>query len=396
MKLRLRPPSHLPPGLQSCYDASDLNVALGGLLLSRAGVVGNEGEVKLKICIPCQTSLLDKKRVNPPKFAIANGLWVGRLPAIFEDSTFTENAMLNLSQPMHYISVGRGGKHSSLRSHAYFVRAEPQLDCHEASTHDGAISGVQSSEVATEALAGDRPSSNSLFPRSKNHQKTFQSEIGSDSASTNFDLPNNTILRSMFQDGLNDLDRSTWRHNAPAPAHQNVEGIDEIHEQASVGWISNFSHVDVPTGIQLALDKSRVIVDRSSSILSDFDPAFWVNAFSELFPYGRRGLDEPRTVPIGVHEFIRYWLRLSSLRHAQHRSFAMASFDVIARHNSLQAISIKARISPSSMDRIASVPREDLQIYIQYQQDRLRAANHQLQPPDAPDIDLVRGNYTIA
>ncbi|GMF32027.1 unnamed protein product [Phytophthora fragariaefolia] len=343
MKLRLRPPSHLPPGLQSCYDASDLNVSLGGMFLSHAGVVGNEGEVKLKICIPCQTSLLDKKRVNPPKFAIANGLWMGRLPAIFEDSTLTENAMLNLSQPMHYISVVRGGKHSSLRSHAYFFRAEPappaqipprdvvtqdligvtivgamtpeqqattlkqydvgvtrlrdQLDwyklnnhlytnveehadwestiptrvvvsrsdvvdteqlasmngvaasdsatgsygspdseiSHEASTHDGAISGVQSSEVATEAIAGDRPSSNSLFPRSKNHQKTFQSEIGSDSAATNFDLPNNTILRSMFQDGLNDLDRSTWRHNAPAPAHQNVEGIDEIHEQASVG-----------------------------------------------------------------------------------------------------------------------------------------------------------------
>ncbi|GMF40484.1 unnamed protein product [Phytophthora fragariaefolia] len=212
---------------------------------------------------------------------------------------------------------------------------------HEASTHNGAIADVQSSEVATEALAGDRPSSNSLFPRSKNHQKTFQSEIGSDSAATNFDLPDNTILRSIFQDGLNDLDRLTCRHNAPAPAHQNVEGFDEIHEQASVGWISNFSHVDVPTGIQPALDKSRVIVYRSSSILSDFDPAFWVNAFSELFPYGRGGLDEPRTVPIGVHEFIRYCLRLSSRRHAQHRSFAMVSFDVIARHNSLQAVSIK-------------------------------------------------------
>ncbi|POM81938.1 Hypothetical protein PHPALM_34 [Phytophthora palmivora] len=125
MKVRLRSQPNLPPGLQNCYDASDLNGALGGILLSRAGIIEFEGKVKLQICIPCKTSLLDKKRAHPPKFAIANGLWMGRVPAIFEDSTFTENAMLKLSQPMHYISVVRGGKHSSLRSHAYFFRAEP-------------------------------------------------------------------------------------------------------------------------------------------------------------------------------------------------------------------------------------------------------------------------------
>ncbi|ETO78841.1 hypothetical protein F444_06323, partial [Phytophthora nicotianae P1976] len=33
--------------------------------------------------------------------------------------------MLNLSEPMDFISVVRGGVHASLRSHAYFFRADP-------------------------------------------------------------------------------------------------------------------------------------------------------------------------------------------------------------------------------------------------------------------------------
>ncbi|KAF1787553.1 hypothetical protein GQ600_24906 [Phytophthora cactorum] len=108
---RLKCPPNLRPSLQKCYEYRTLTM--------------DEGSVIIQICISCRTSLLDKKRVNPPKFAIANGLYTGRIPSGFEDSTFIENTMLNLSQPMHFISVVRGGKHASLRSHAYFFRADP-------------------------------------------------------------------------------------------------------------------------------------------------------------------------------------------------------------------------------------------------------------------------------
>ncbi|KAJ8524627.1 hypothetical protein ON010_g16490 [Phytophthora cinnamomi] len=162
------------------------------------------------------------------------------------------------------------------------------------------------------------------------------------------ELPHNSVLHSQLQDGPDEPDRSTWRHNAPAPVHQNVAATDDILEQVSAGLISNFTHVDIPTGVQLALDKSRVIVYRLSSILSDFDPAFWVNACSPM---------------------------------------VVGGFNAIASHNSLQAISIKARISPSSMDQVASISREGLEVYVQYQQERLRAVTNQLQPPEAPEID---------
>ncbi|POM80230.1 Hypothetical protein PHPALM_1963 [Phytophthora palmivora] len=95
MATRLKPPPDIPHNLRDYYDASELD-----------------------------------PRTNPPKFAIANGLYMGRLPTDLEDSTITENAMLNLAQPMHYMSVVRGGKHASLRSHVYFFRADPTPPAH--------------------------------------------------------------------------------------------------------------------------------------------------------------------------------------------------------------------------------------------------------------------------
>lgn len=62
---------------------------------------------------------------SPPKFAIANGPHIGELPTCFDDTTVTEHAMLDLAQPTQFVSVVRGGCHSSIRSHAYYFRANP-------------------------------------------------------------------------------------------------------------------------------------------------------------------------------------------------------------------------------------------------------------------------------
>ncbi|KAF1786571.1 hypothetical protein GQ600_5064 [Phytophthora cactorum] len=61
---------------------------------------------------------------QPTKYAIANGLYMGQFPSDMGVTTFTENAMLNLSQPMHFISVVRGGKHALSISRVFF-RADP-------------------------------------------------------------------------------------------------------------------------------------------------------------------------------------------------------------------------------------------------------------------------------
>ncbi|KAF1782467.1 hypothetical protein GQ600_4141 [Phytophthora cactorum] len=43
------------------------------MVLSKKGIIVSDCPVLLHICVSCRQSLLDKQRVNPPKFAIANG-----------------------------------------------------------------------------------------------------------------------------------------------------------------------------------------------------------------------------------------------------------------------------------------------------------------------------------
>ncbi|KAG6947380.1 hypothetical protein JG688_00015579, partial [Phytophthora aleatoria] len=94
-----------------------------GRLLSRSGITIQRGTVKLQLCHSCYLSLMSKRLTSPPKFAIANGLYIGVLPSRFHDTTVTENSLLNLAQATQFVSVVRGGRHSTIRAHAYYFRA---------------------------------------------------------------------------------------------------------------------------------------------------------------------------------------------------------------------------------------------------------------------------------
>ncbi|KAF4136742.1 hypothetical protein GN958_ATG14012 [Phytophthora infestans] len=445
MKTRLKPPKTLPSELRTYYDMSGLSAELAGILLARSGIVGKDEQLTMQVCTSCRTSLLDRKRSHPPKFAVANGLFMGCLPMCFSDSTFTENAMLNLSQPMHFISVVRGGKHSSIRSHAYFFRADPappaemlprdvfigrrgwcdygrgyddrskssnfkkydvrlsrlreQLDWYKANNHlyksvevkpewETTIATIRTRVVLDQAGDGNREHISSSNDQTSDERLSppAGSRTGISQAQRS----------KVYIEGLMGLRNLTVQPGGITHLHLPMNRFPK--KMRCVSKQPMDGHIDVPTGVQLALNNFRVVVYRSSSILSDFDSAFWTNSFSELFPYGRGGLEESRVIPISLLEFIRFCLRHSSRRFVQHRSFAMVAFDVLARHNALHPISIRARMLQGSMERSASVSREGLQNYVQYQQSRLKAIADQLPIPPAPEINRsvreLYGNFS--
>ncbi|ETN03636.1 hypothetical protein PPTG_15609 [Phytophthora nicotianae INRA-310] len=125
MKAQLKPPPRLPRKLLAEYDASNFDSRLAGMLLSKRGITVADSGVVLQLCKACLTSLLSKKMKSPPKFAIANGLFVGTLPECYDDLTMTELAMVNSAQPTRFMTVVQRGKHTSIRSHAYYFRAAP-------------------------------------------------------------------------------------------------------------------------------------------------------------------------------------------------------------------------------------------------------------------------------
>lgn len=171
------------------------------------------------------------------------------------------------------------------------------------------------------------------------------------------------------------LDAVCTRFNVPEPAHVNASLADETRQQYSAALTTDFCEGSESERTRVVLQKNtgqNVVVRRSSAIISDFDKSFWVNAFVELFPFGRGGFDEPRSVGIALGPFIGYCLRLSSRRHAEHHSFTLVAFDVLVRHESMNAVYLRAKMSPATVSTAASVGRAELVQHLESQEARLK------------------------
>ena len=103
MRTKLVFPPDLDKDLSDYYDVSSYSEKLKGIMLSKGGISLNDfGDVNLSICDTCKVSLKNTSN-TPPKFAIANGLYIGVLPDEYYDTTKTEYALLNRAQSSAYI-----------------------------------------------------------------------------------------------------------------------------------------------------------------------------------------------------------------------------------------------------------------------------------------------------
>ncbi|KAF1793289.1 hypothetical protein GQ600_2610 [Phytophthora cactorum] len=313
MRKRLKAPCGLCELLIKCYGASSHIPRFEGVLISSKGVLN--GGLDLRICNPCFMSLMNKVLRSPPpppRFAIANGLYIGWLPDKYADTSPTEHAMVSLTQSTKLLTVVRGGLHTAIRSHVYYFRADSSTPA-------------------------------SLLPR----EVVADGTIGVTMVGSMTPLQKTATYRR--------YDGRVPRLKAWYGSNNDLFGMVHVRREffREGGLCAN-------------------PMRRSSSIISDFDKPFWVHAFVELFPFGRGGLDERRKIDIGVEEYIRYCLRLSSRRRATHHAFTLVAFDVLARHHAMQAIYLRARLSPSSVATSAAVRREELLEHLKQREDRLR------------------------
>jgi hypothetical protein len=142
MRWTLGLPKHitLPAELQDHYNVTDcfgeehrsnMYDKFGGLLLSkhsfRLRVLTPDAPAvpSLSICNLCQSSLKPGSN-HPPKFSIANGLWIGRAPPIMLAASETEMALLALAAPSARILEYRGGAGSTISGHVVIHCAAPE------------------------------------------------------------------------------------------------------------------------------------------------------------------------------------------------------------------------------------------------------------------------------
>ena len=128
MRTKLKFPDDLHELLRQNYDVSSFSNVLEGIMLSKRGISVNEdNEIVLSSCTRCLDSLKSRNTTNPPKFAIANGSWIGELPARFHDTTKTEHSLMNLAQANPFMMTVIGGHNRKLSSHVYSFSAEPTV-----------------------------------------------------------------------------------------------------------------------------------------------------------------------------------------------------------------------------------------------------------------------------
>ena len=111
-----------PELLQLYYHGGVIHPALLGLPLQHWAIdLLNE---TLDVCSSCLRCI---ESARLPKFAIANGFFIGEAPECLTDLNRTELAMINKCIPYMYITTVRGGQHMRLRSHAYMFKGNTAI-----------------------------------------------------------------------------------------------------------------------------------------------------------------------------------------------------------------------------------------------------------------------------
>ena len=93
------PAERLTPAIpHPAHDTFD-----GGVLLEPKGVIsGPSGEEQVRVCGSCRTEL-GKNRSLPPKFSLANNLWIGRTPWELKRLTFPEQLLIAHLYPRVFV-----------------------------------------------------------------------------------------------------------------------------------------------------------------------------------------------------------------------------------------------------------------------------------------------------
>ena len=73
-----------------------------GRLLEPEGVVGENDDPLVSVCSQCLEEL-NKPGHKPPKYSLANGLWIGRTPWPLQLLTFPEQLLIALLYPRVYV-----------------------------------------------------------------------------------------------------------------------------------------------------------------------------------------------------------------------------------------------------------------------------------------------------
>lgn len=368
MQSKLVYPPNLSFHLIRFYDVSSIYPELRGCLISDKGISIEKGE--FNFCDDCIDHLKSKKTCNPPKFAIANGNFIGALPENLQDIKPSEVAMVSLAGHITQIVNVQGGIGKKLVGHSTVFINQPGPPISilpkkplESSLQVVFAGGKQATQNQKDQICykhfvrTDKVYSIGAFLKNNNHlyaSVTFQETLVSDG----FDPTHFIDDDAQFQ---NELFGSNHNHNFSTEAETPDLELQDVQSS------------------------SLLTVHHSDSIVDIHTKNLFLLAFPDLFPFGRGGFEEPRKIKMSFLVWIRYLLRNSRFKFIQHPVFCLIAFDIQNRKNLLNTQCIKCSINPYLSAQIGSVSDQELQTFLEFENQKRNARKIGLTLSDLPN-----------
>jgi hypothetical protein len=397
----------LPRELVEQYTAPPQLEGLENVLVSPRGIKCYFSEdgcptAWMSVCKRCDASIMNKKL---PKFAIANGVFVGRLPEYLRGLTIPERFMTQLASFGAITRVMRGGRHRCIRSHcvAFDCSPGPPVTLLPRSLVD-----VSSYRVV---MVGDFTEGQTRKVRKMHRvRRQLVDDVFSfyKTSNTLYEnvLPNDEVLNTDYTDISIDcdlfehIDDDAGRYEDDMNIQQqNIRGQSEAWQVQSEQdeWVvlerrSNLVDgslpimaKDHPLVAQAGNDphEREFLVRQSNNFFNDISVDCFARLFPHLCPFGHGHPGEHRRDHVSVTECVKYYISLSERQFAEDELFALVAFDRISMENMYIQNSVRCRRFPHMYNGYESIATDQLASALLANERRLQGSLPQGIPTDS-------------
>ncbi|ETL31819.1 hypothetical protein L916_15460, partial [Phytophthora nicotianae] len=346
--------ANLPNTLVEQYRCPSCLSDLSGLMVSPRGINtytddNNYSRAWLSVCRECDRSI---QRGRLPKFAIANGFFMGRLPHKHRDLTVPERLMTQLTNVVAMTRVMRGGHHRCIRSHCIAFDCTPgppvtllPLPLEDVVSYRVVLVGHFTAAQLEQVHKMHRIRNGAVqdlfaFYKINNHlyAEIAESDPAENSEYTDADLEAAFVEYVPDDEGSIDgeIDREqqnirgesdSWRVMCKTNECSVLErriGLANAGTPVAVRELSVLSQADRNKEREREFE-----VRRSSFFANDISGTLLARIFPDLFPFGRGHPGEQRHVKVSVQECIKYYTMLSERQFDEDALFTLVAFDKI-------------------------------------------------------------------
>ncbi|GMF39606.1 unnamed protein product [Phytophthora lilii] len=348
--------SDIPAYLVEQNEARPLIPSLKNVLVSPRGIQCYLDEYSypsawVSVCKECNASI---RRRKLPKFAIANGFFVGALPDYLKKFTIPERMLTQLSSIAATTRVMRGGHHRCIRSRCLVFDCTPgqpvsllSRSLEDVTSYgvvmvgEGQMRKVRKMHRIQNGMVRDGISFykyyNKLYDDVMVNDDVLSVDYSDDLIHDQF-LEYTEDCNGELNDAMDDEQQNirghsdAWRVIRDDDEDSAIERRVGLTEDSPLPPLTRdlLSVAEVEGGP----DAERVFLNRRSDHLSfDVSGDLFAKRFPHLFPFGRGHPGENRRVPVSVKACVKYYIELSGRQFAEDEQFTLVVFDRISVQN---------------------------------------------------------------